>query len=295
MTDHLRRFHFRDAPVRGHWVRLQRIWLDACANRDYAPPVRNLLGDMLAVTAMVANDIKHDGAVALQSLGHGPVALTFAECRKQSKLRAIARLNEDSTEVIRPDMTFRELIGAGQVAISLISENNETYQGLVALQAPDLAANVEAYFEASEQLTTRILLANDGTTLTGCLWQRLPTPDGASDVALDQDDEAWTQVLSLIETVQPDELAQLDIEQLLRRVFPTQAIFLDTPKALDFECTCSRQRTAHTLNAMPAAEIESILAEDGVVEVTCEFCGAVYSFDAVALHEFQSGQTPQIH
>ena len=296
MTDHLRRFHFRDAPVRGHWVRLEKIWQDATAHRDYAAPVRGLLGDMLAVTAMVANDIKHDGAVALQSLGSGPVALSFAECRQQSKLRAIARITEESGEPIDSAMSFRDLIGSGRVAISLISSNNETpYQGLVALEAPDLATNVESYFEVSEQLTTRILLANDGTTLTGCLWQRLPAPDGATDVTLDAEDDAWTTVLAMIETIGTDELAALDIEALLQRVFPTHAIYLDNPKPLAFECTCTAERTASALNAMDASEIETILEEDGAVEVTCEFCGITYRYDALELHSMQSGQTPQIH
>ena len=48
-----------------------------------------------------------------------------------------------------------------------------------------------------------------------------------------------------------------------------------------FACTCSRERVATMLQNLGVAEVESVLAERGEVQVGCEFCGAQYRFDPV--------------
>jgi molecular chaperone Hsp33 len=48
-----------------------------------------------------------------------------------------------------------------------------------------------------------------------------------------------------------------------------------------FACTCSRERVGNMLRSLGRDEIESIIAEQGQVEVGCDFCGAQYRFDPV--------------
>jgi molecular chaperone Hsp33 len=48
-----------------------------------------------------------------------------------------------------------------------------------------------------------------------------------------------------------------------------------------FACTCSQERVSSMLRSLGREEVESILAEQGQVEVGCEFCGAQYRFDPV--------------
>jgi molecular chaperone Hsp33 len=44
------------------------------------------------------------------------------------------------------------------------------------------------------------------------------------------------------------------------------------------------------------AEVDSILAEQGAVSVTCDFCNALYSFDAVDVgHLFATGSSDLGH
>jgi len=53
-----------------------------------------------------------------------------------------------------------------------------------------------------------------------------------------------------------------------------------------FRCKCSVARVANALRIAGRDEIEAVLAERGVVEVTCEFCNRRYAFtpaDARAL------------
>lgn len=55
-----------------------------------------------------------------------------------------------------------------------------------------------------------------------------------------------------------------------------------------FRCSCSRERVRATLRALGAAEIRSLIAEQGGAEVTCHYCNEVYRLDAAELEELLS-------
>ena len=52
-----------------------------------------------------------------------------------------------------------------------------------------------------------------------------------------------------------------------------------------FACSCSRERVGTMLKGLGRAEIDSILEEQGKVEIGCEFCGAKYRYDPVDVGE----------
>lgn len=288
MTDQLHRFHFQSAPARGHWVKLTDAWRDACQFQSYPNAVRDALGQMLAVVSMLAHNIKFDGAVALQSLGNGPLSMALAECRNRRFIRGIARENEERRVI--GSANFRELIGDGQLALSLLPSSGGTYQGLVQLTAPDLASNIENYFATSEQLETKIRLVvtedGDEPCVVGCLLQRLPDEDHATEIEMQSNDDAWRRVSTVFETMREAELAALNVDDLLRRLFRHDLIRVDDGRAIEFRCPCSKERTEDALHTIGAEELAEILKCEGLVRVTCEFCGALYTFHAgeLALH-----------
>jgi molecular chaperone Hsp33 len=46
-------------------------------------------------------------------------------------------------------------------------------------------------------------------------------------------------------------------------------------------CSCSRDRVARMLKMLGRDEVQSLLDEQGMAEVTCEFCNHQYLFDKV--------------
>ena len=48
-----------------------------------------------------------------------------------------------------------------------------------------------------------------------------------------------------------------------------------------FACRCDRDRVTAMLRGLGADEVHDIIAEQGEVTVTCEFCQRPYRFDAV--------------
>ena len=133
--DCLHRFTFENYPVRGQWVRLTDTIRAANAVREYPEAIKNLLNQMLAAVAMFADNLKFEGAVSLQSRGHGALIRSLAECREQKYLRCIAHLDE-ARAVPAHDNDLAAWLGDGQLALSLIppaDSQQVPYQGLVAL------------------------------------------------------------------------------------------------------------------------------------------------------------------
>ena len=89
----------------------------------------------------------------------------------------------------------------------------------------------------------------------------------------------------LADTVTARELIDLDAHTLLRRLFASEGCRVFQPERWGFACTCSRERVRTTLQSIGRGECESILEGEGTVDVTCEFCGASYGFDAVDVAE----------
>jgi molecular chaperone Hsp33 len=143
---------------------------------------------------------------------------------------------------------------------------------VVPLEGETLAQCLQAYFERSEQLSTSIQLAADGTRAAGLLLQVLP--------ASGRGDEDWRRVSALAATLGDEELLGLDNETLLYRLFHEEACHLYPPQPLRFRCDCSRQRSAEALKLMTEQELLQILEEqDGSVDVSCQFCNQTYHFD----------------
>jgi molecular chaperone Hsp33 len=199
---------------------------------------------------------------------------------------------------VAADAHLQELVnvnGRGRCAITLDPKDRvpgqQAYQGVVPLNAtygagqPDLADVLEHYMRQSEQLDTRLVLAADGKVAAGLLIQRLPA-EGKGNLE-DQDMDAaeqlehFNRIATLASSLSGEELLQLDVETILRRLFWQEKILRFDPQTPRFACTCSRERVAGMIRGLGQEEADSILAERGEIDVSCDFCGQHYRFDAV--------------
>jgi molecular chaperone Hsp33 len=253
-------------------------------HHDYPAPVLALLGEMTAAAALLAANIKFNGALSLQIEGDGPVRLLVVECQPDFRLRATAKLRADAP--VPADATLRTLVnvqGQGRCAITLDPQDRQPgqqpYQGIVSLTGDSIAHALESYMRQSEQLDTRLWLAADARAASGVLLQKLPAEGGRAAQARDTD--AWDRTTTLAGTLTPPELLDNDPEQLVRKLFWQERLEHGAAFAPRFECRCSRGRIGRMLLSLGRGEVEDILREQDRVEVTCDFCNQVQSFDAV--------------
>jgi len=296
-TDEVRRFIVENQPVRGHWVRLGAAWRELCQHSDYPQPVRELLGQAVAASVLLAATLKFRGTLTLQLQGDGAINLLVAQCTHDYRLRAVARFDEAA---VAAGADFRQLVGStGRVAVTVeADERSMRYQGIVPLSGDSLADSLEAYFASSEQLPTRLVLAADEQSGAGVLVQKVP---GSSKDDATELDEIWVEAQRGIERLSPADLLECPVEELLGRGFSAQDLRLFRGSPVQFECRCNQGRVAGLLRALGADEVRDVLREQGAVTVTCEFCHRPYRFgpeDVEALFdEAASGPagSPTVH
>lgn len=302
----LHKFVFEGLPVRGMLVRLTDAWQEILQrHRDaggYPAAVTELLGEMTAAATLMQANIKFNGALIMQIMGDGPVKLAVAEVQPDLSLRATATVvGEVAADALLSHMV--NVTNQGRCAITLDPKDRlpgqQPYQGVVPLfgdkreKLEKLSEVIEHYMLQSEQLDTRLVLAADDKMAAGLLIQRLPL-QGVDNLAgqsgaRDEDqigvNEDYNRIAILASSLKREELLSLDADTILRRLFWEEDVRRFEPLTGEqgprFACTCSRERVGSMLRSLGRDEVESILAEQGQVEVGCEFCGAQYRFDPV--------------
>jgi molecular chaperone Hsp33 len=283
MTDQLKKYLFENRSVRVQAVRLEDTWRDALAHHSYTPAVRKLLGELVAASTLLAANIKFDGSLLLQIQGDGPISLVVVECRSDLSLRATVKVREGQT--VPEDGTLQSMLnvhGEGRFMVLLDprrkTPGQQTYQGIVPLEGDTVAQVLEHYMKASEQLDTRMWLAADDRHAAGLLVQRLPDHGGHPGEA---PDEAWNRATQLASTLGAEELLAADTDTLIHRLYWDETLLAFDPQNVRWHCPCGRERVAEMLRMLGRDEVDSILAEQGQVEVLCDFCGKPYLFDSV--------------
>ena len=309
-------FLFEGLPVRGAIVRLDEAWQQVQSRRAsnsetgaYPPPVRALLGQMLAAGVLMQSGLKFNGALILQVQGDGPVKLAVAEVRSDLGLRATATLQGDAASLgTDPAANLGALVnvgGAGRCAITLDPHNRQPgqqpYQGVVPLQGVEgdkfqsLSQALTFYMLQSEQLDTTVVLAANDEVAAGLLIQRMPlkgqdnlarATESASDAEDAQgENEDYQRIATLAASLTREELLSLDVDTILRRLFWEEKLLRFVPQTgangPHFACTCSRERVQTMLKGLGQEEVASVVAERGSVEVGCDYCGAQYRFDPI--------------
>jgi len=283
----VRRFIFEGLDIRGAIVHLCDAWTQMQAGRDYQPTVAQLLGEMAAVTALIAAQLKQPGRLTLQLRGSGPIQLLVMDCNEQLQMRGMARSNP----VVLP-APVPELLGAhqgGQLLMSLdLPTARQPYQSYVPLVGDSIAQIFEHYLEQSEQQPSR-LFATASPRAAVCLFlQKLPQAD-------QHDADGWDRVTQLAATVKTAELLELDAETLLGRLFheeiEARGIRIYDPQTVVYHCPEDWDKVRDMIRSLGRADAETILAEHGEILIRDDICNRDYRFspaDVAALFDGQS-------
>ena len=268
--DTSQRFIFADSDIRGEMVTLTGSYLEAVGRFGYPPAVSQLLGQFLAAGVLLGSTIKFEGRLVLQARGNGQLSLLMSEYTSAGQIRGIARFTETPAAT-----EFSELVGQGTLVITVDSSRGDPYQGVVALESDNLAQCLQDYFYQSEQLGSWIMLAANADRVSAIMLQQLPA-QLQKDAELRK--EQWQHAVHLARTLQDSELLSLDNETILHRLYHEETLSLFTARDVHYQCSCTRERTARALLAIGQTEVDSIVAEQGGVAISCEFCGTEYNF-----------------
>ncbi|HFN3583398.1 TPA: Hsp33 family molecular chaperone HslO [Enterobacter hormaechei] len=288
--DQLHRYLFEQFAVRGELVTVSETWKQILENHNYPLQVKTLLGELLVATSLLTATLKFAGDITVQLQGDGPMSLAVINGNNQQQMRGVARVQGDIPE----NADLKTLVGNGYLVITISPEEGERYQGVVGLEGDTLAACLEDYFMRSEQLPTRLFIRTgevDGQPAAGgMLLQVLPAQDAQTN--------DFEHLATLTETIKAEELFTLSATEVLWRLYHEEEVTVYDPQDVEFKCTCSRERCAGALKTLPDEEIDSIMAEDGEIDMHCDYCGTHYVFNSMDIAEIRNNASPadpQVH
>lgn len=310
-------FAVPDLDVRGRVVRLGPS-IDAILERHaYPVPVSRVVGEACALAVMLGTALKFEGRFQLQTKSDGAISMMVVDFTAPDTYRAVAQIDQAKlVEAMALDkLSTGDLLGEGHLAMTIDQGSATTrYQGIVPLTRQGLEEAAHQYFRQSEQIPTRVRLAV-GTVTTGgrahwraggILVQFMPhsperlraadihpgdAPEGHEILASNDpdgiEDNAWTEARSLVETVEDHELLDptLESERLLYRLFHERGARVFEAVPVHEACRCSRERVLAMLRGFSPEDRRAMVADDGTLGVTCEFCSRRYTFDPAEVEE----------
>lgn len=280
--DLLYRYLFEEYEVRGELVQLDHTYRHVVEAQNYPVQVQKLLGELLVATSLLTATLKFEGSITVQLQGNGPVRLAVINGDNNQQLRGVARYEGE----LPSDGKLQSLIGEGQLVITITPEQGERYQGIIALDADTLAGCLEQYFTQSEQLATKLWIRTGyhqgAPRAAGILLQELP----AQSEDHGDDFEHLTQLTS---TIKDEELFDLEAEEILYRLYHQDKVRVFDPQAVEFRCTCSRERCEGALLQIEKEEVMEMVQELGKIGMHCDYCGAQYEFDGIDVETLFSG------
>ena len=140
-------FQIEGQDIKGRILRLGPSVHEILSSHNYPDHISKILGQTLALTALLGSLMKYDGIFTTQLKGEGLLRLMVADFSKDK-------------ESASADDKLNELFGDGAYLAITIDQGKfmERYQGIVSLTGENLTQAAEEYFQSSEQLPTKVMI-----------------------------------------------------------------------------------------------------------------------------------------
>ena len=287
MADKLVRAMTRDGMVKAVAVSTRDLTERARQIHQTFPVGTAALGRALAAASMMGNALKaEEGTVTLQLRGGGPLGLVLAVSDCEGNVRGYVQ-NPEIDLPLREDGKLNVGAAVGcEGTLTVIKDigMKEPYGGTVDLLGGEIAEDLAAYFAESEQIPSAcglgVLIERDQSVRAagGYLIQLLPGADEDVITKVEGGVLAAGSVTAMLEK-------DADPETMLREVLSDFELEILESSPIAYRCYCSRERVERALMSIGVSDLETLLVEQGQVEMTCRFCDNVYSFSRKDLED----------
>ena len=248
------------------------------------PVATAALGRTLAAASMIGNDLKQDDAsVTVRINGGGPLGSIVVVADHLGNVRGYVQEPHVDLPLKNGKLDVGGAVGTnGMLTVIRDLNMKEPYVGSTALVSGEIAEDFTSYFVDSEQVPTAcalgVLVDRDQSVLAagGYILQLMPGASEELAVELEEKIRSAGAVTGMLtESADPGDMilrVLAGFEPRLLERFP-----------VEYRCYCSREKVERALKSLSAEEIEEIKADGKPVEVTCQFCDKVYSFDVSEL------------
>lgn len=254
------------------------------------PTTAAALGRTLCAASMLGNLLKEDnGSLTIRINGGGPIGSVIAVSDSEGYVRGyVADPTVDLP--LRKDgkLDVGGAVGRdGMITVSRDIGLREPYIGSTQLVSGEIAEDLTAYMLESEQIPAAcglgVLIDTDLSVKAagGFIVQLMP---GAPEEYIDLLEENIF-MMDQLTTV----LAEDGLEAVFEQVLKGIEHHMVGEDEVGYRCYCSRDRVEQAILSAGEAELESMIAEGKSVDVSCQFCDAVYTFSPADMRSLLDG------
>lgn len=267
------------------------IKMAAISTRDMTEKARQIhktlpvataaLGRTMAATSIIGNTLKGENmSVTVRINGGGPIGSIIVVSDNKGNVRGYVQ----DPHVDLPLREDGKLNVGGAVGkdgtLTVIKDLNmkEPYVGSTRLVSGEIAEDFTLYLVESEQSPSAcalgVLVDVDQSVMAsgGYIVQLMPgAPDDLSKKLEDNIVKAGaiTSMLS----------KKMSLEEIINKVLDGFAPKILEHDPVEYKCYCSREKVVGAIAGIGREELESIEKDGKPIEVTCQFCDKVYTFD----------------
>ncbi len=172
-----------------------------------------------------------------------------------------------------------DMLGVGTLTVNTEADNGAVFTSSSELQSADIAREIAAYFQYSEQKPSVVVLGvrHDGRVLEaagGIIIQLLPNP---AESEIEQLERVLPKLSDFSRLLAENE----DLETVLKALLEPELSFdIMEKEEFDYHCDCSRQKLEKALLGLGSDELKNIMEEDKKADLHCNFCNSIYHFSA---------------
>lgn len=266
------------------FVKMQVITARATVQRaqdihHLTPTTSAALGRTLCAASMLGELMKEeDASLTIRVQGGGPIGSVIAVSDSEGNVRGV--VGDPSVDLpLRADGKLDVGGAVGRDGMFTVSRDlglKEPYIGSTALVSGEIAEDLAAYLVESEQIAAAsglgVLVDTDRSIKAagGFIVQLLP---GAPESLIAKlEDNIF--LMDQLTTILAEDGAEAVIDQVMKDLEPE----IVDRHPVEYRCYCSRERVRGAIATVGSDALKEMISDGKSVEVSCQFCDAVYHF-----------------
>lgn len=282
--DYLVRATAADAQIRAFAVTTKNLVEEARSRHNLSPVVTAALGRLMSGACCMGSMLKGEkDMLTLQINGDGPVGGLTVTADANGNVKGYAQ----APQAMMPPNAQGKLdvggvIGNGYLTVIKDMGLKDPYSSQVALQTGEIGDDLTYYFAVSEQVPSCVAL--------GVLMEKNNTVKQAGGFVIQLMPFAQEEVIQKLE----DKIARIHSvtqlledgnspEEILELLLGDMGLEITDKQALQFHCSCTKDRVEKVLCSLGKEELQDMIAEGKDVELHCHFCNTNYVFSTEEL------------
>lgn len=261
-------------------VETKQIVNKAIKIHGLSPIAAVAMGRALTMAALMGKELKNENDYLTAIIDGNGTLGKITVCADASGHVKGDIANPQAESVFKADGTLDvgQAVGKnGSITVIKDIGLKQPYVGTSKLISGEIASDFAYYYATSEQQPCGVTLGVGLTNKQRC--------KSAGGVFVQIMPNCPDDLLSRVETVMyaMDEMSyQFDgstAEQVIRRFFGEFDLEITEQTEVKYKCNCGKRKINRIVKSLGKSEAQSILDEQGQIEVCCHFCGKKYVYD----------------